>query len=258
MMSDLLDFTIRAAQAGGYVLRERYLQPREIHAKGWRDFYTDADIAAQQTIVDLIQARDPQAAILAEEGLQPPSEATSLWVIDPLDGTMNYARHFPFFAVSLAYVEQSQPIVGVVYDVLQDRTFAAERDRGAWLNDDRIRVAQTDEIGAAIVGIDWGRGDRARQQALAWLQRAGRDCRTIRALGSAALGLCNLAAGWLDVYFHPALQPWDGAAGQVIAAEAGARLFNFRGAIWHYTEPDCVACTPELASWALRLLNKQD
>lgn len=250
-MSELLDFTVEVARAGGHILRERYLQPREVHAKGWRDFYTDADVAAQNTIVDLIRARDPQAALLAEEGIEPPPGAMAFWVIDPLDGTTNYTRHLAWFAVSIAYVEHGQPIAGVVYDPMHDHVFAAERDRGAWLNTDRIRVAHTADITAAIIGLDWGREERARGFALDWLNRAGRECRTIRSIGSAALGLCYLAAGWIDVYFHGALKPWDGAAGQVIAAEAGARLFNFAGTSWDYTEPDCLACTPELAVWAL-------
>jgi myo-inositol-1(or 4)-monophosphatase len=251
-MSDRLDFALHLARSAGQLLRQRYLAPREIHAKGWRDLYTDADIAAQQTVVDLIRSRDPHAAILAEEGLEPPSGATALWVIDPLDGTINYSRHFPVFSVSIAYVEQGQPQIGVVSDPLHERVFFAERDRGAWLNTDRLYAATTADIGAAVVALDWGRGDQQRAQALEWLTRTVRECRTIRALGSAALGLCYLAAGWVDVYYHPMLAPWDGAAGQVIAEEAGASLCNFAGARWNYTEPDCIASTPQLAEWVRR------
>ncbi len=251
-MSDLLEFTMDIARAGGHVLRERYMQPREIYAKGWRDFYTDADLAAQNTIVNRILARDPHAAILSEEGLLPPAEATSCWVIDPLDGTTNYSRRLGWFAVSIAYVEQGQPIMGVVYDPVRDQVFAAERRQGAYLNADRLRVATTADIGSAIIGLDWSRDDEARRIALNWLSRVGKECRTIRAIGSAALAMCYLAAGQLDVYFHGSLKPWDGAAGQVIAQEAGAHFFNFRGAAWTYTEPDCVMCTPALEAWALR------
>jgi myo-inositol-1(or 4)-monophosphatase len=249
-MSDRLDFALHLARTAGRVLHERYLAPREIHAKGWRDFYTDADTAAQQTVVDLIRSHDPQAAIQAEEGLEPPPGTTALWVIDPLDGTTNYARRFPVFSVSIAYVEQGQPQVGVVYDPLHERVFSAERDQGAYLNTDRLYAATTADIGSAIVALDWGRGEKQRAQALEWLARVGRECRTTRALGSAALGLSYLAAGWIDIYFHPMLAPWDGAAGQVIAEEAGAQLFNFSGARWNYIEPDCIACTPQLSDWA--------
>ncbi len=249
-MSDLLDFTILLARAGGAVLRDRFRQPREIHAKGWRDFYTDADLAAQNTVVDLIRAHDRQVAILSEEGLDPPPDATAMWVIDPLDGTSNYARHLAVFAVSIAYVEQGQPIVGVVYDPIHDQVFAGEHGHGAQLNTDRLRAATTTDIADGIIGLDWGRAEQPRAFALEWLNRAGRECRTVRALGSAALGLCYLAAGELDVYFHGALKPWDGAAGQVIAEEAGAQLFNFAGNPWNYLEPDCIACAPQLVAWA--------
>ena len=256
-MSERLDFTIELARAGGQILRERYLQPREIHAKGWSDFYTDADLAAQSTIVAMIQAHDPQAAILAEEGLNPSPQDTAFWVIDPLDGTTNYSRHVALFAVSIAYVERGQPVVGVVYDPVRDHVFSAEREQGAWLNTDRISAATTAHIAEAIIGVDWGREEQPRAQALDWLSRAGRDCRTTRALGSAALGLSYLAAGWIDVYFHPMLAPWDGAAGQVIAEEAGACLFNFTGARWNYAEPDCIACTPQLIEWAQRSIRRE-
>ena len=256
-MSDRLEFALHVARAAGQVLRERFLAPREIHAKGWRDFYTDADTAAQQTVVDLIRSHDPQPAILAEEGLEPPPGATALWVVDPLDGTTNYARRLPVFSVSIAYVEQGRPQVGVVYDPLHEHLFSAERDGGAWLNTDRLQVANTADIASAIAALDWGRGEQQRARALEWLSHTGRDCRTTRALGSAALGFGYLAAGWVDVYFHPMLAPWDGAAGQVIAEEAGATLFNFAGGRWNYTEPDCIACTRQLAEWAQRSIRQE-
>lgn len=249
-MSDRLEFALHVARTGGQVLRERFLAPREIHAKGWRDFYTDADTAAQQTVVDLIRAHDPRVAIQAEEGLEPPPGAIALWVIDPLDGTTNYARQFPVFSVSIAFVEYGQPQIGVVYDPLHERLFFAERDQGAWLNTDRLHAADTAAIASAVVALDWGRGDQQRAQTLEWLTRTSRECRTIRALGSAALGLCYLASGWIDVFYHPMLAPWDGAAGQVIVEEAGACLFNFAGNRWNYTEPECIACTPQLTEWA--------
>lgn len=256
-MSEVLDFTIQLAQAGGQVLRERFLQPREIHAKGWRDYYTDADLAAQTTIVELIRSHDSHAAILSEEGLEPPPGSTSLWVIDPLDGTTNYARQLALFAVSIAYVEQGRPIAGVVYDPMHEHVFAAEREQGAWLNSDRIHAATTADSAAAIIGLDWGHEERPRSFALDWLNRTGRECRTIRSLGSAALGLCYVAAGRLDLYLHGALKPWDGAAGQVIAEEAGVSLHNFAGVPWNYLEPDCLACPPGLVAWALESLRRE-
>lgn len=253
-MSELLDFTIQMARTAGGILRDKYAQPREIHAKGWRDFYTDADLAAQRAIVDLIRSREPQAAILAEENIQPPTGATSIWVIDPLDGTTNYARRIPVFSTSIALVQNGQPVIGVIYDPLRDDLFTAEAGRGARLNGAPIHVSTTSKIGEAVIGLDWGRGEVTRSLGLAWLQRAGLHSRTIRAIGSAALGLCYLAAGWIDVYHYGALMPWDGAAGQVIVQEAGGQLFNFKRQPWNYVEPDCIGCNPKLTPWALASL----
>jgi fructose-1,6-bisphosphatase/inositol monophosphatase family enzyme len=226
-MSDLLDFAQLLARTAGEILRQRYSQPREIHAKGWRDLYTDADVAAQEAIVQLIKQRDSRA---------------------------NYVRHLPAFSTSIALVEDGQPLAGVIYDPLRDNLFAAEVDRGVQLNGQPIRVSSTHEIAEGIVGLDWGRGEEARTAALTWLHKAGTQCRTIRAVGSSALSLCYLAAGWLDVYYHGELYPWDGAAGQVIAQEAGAKLFNFKRQKWHYREATCLACNPQLVDWALASL----
>ena len=249
-MSELLDFTIDMARRAGGILREKYAQPREIHAKGWHDFYTDADLAAQAAIVDRIRSREPHAAILAEENIQPPAGATSIWVIDPLDGTTNYSRHIPAFSASIALVRDGQPVIGVIYDPLRADLFAAEAGQGATLNGAPIHVSTASEIGEAIIGLDWGRGEVARSLELAWLQRSGLQSRTIRAIGSAALGLCYLAAGWIDVYYHSALMPWDGAAGQVIVQEAGGQLLNHQRQPWNYVEPDCIGCNPKLMPWA--------
>jgi myo-inositol-1(or 4)-monophosphatase len=254
-MSERLDFTKLIARAAGSVLRERYLQPREIHSKGWRDIYTDADLAAQQTIVDLIRSHDPHAAILAEEGITPPADARLIWVIDPLDGTTNYSRHLPTFSTSIGVVQDGQPIAGAIYDPLHDYLFAAEIDRGATLNGSPLHASQAATSAESIIGLDWGRREQARAIALAWIGRAGMECRTIRAIGSAALGLCYLAAGWIDVYYHNALSPWDGAAGQIIAQEAGAKLFNFGCAPFNYTDATCIACGPQLVDWALASLD---
>jgi fructose-1,6-bisphosphatase/inositol monophosphatase family enzyme len=90
--------------------------------------------------------------------------------------------------------------------------------------------------------------------ALDWLHRAGTQCKTIRAIGSSALGLCYIAAGWIDVYYHAALKPWDGAAGQIIAQEAGVQLFDFDRSLWNYTGATCIACCPRLVDWTLASL----
>ncbi|HEY4720403.1 MAG TPA: inositol monophosphatase family protein [Anaerolineae bacterium] len=247
-------FVQQVARAAGHVLRERFPQPREIFSKGVQDIVTDADFAAQQTIVDLIRSRYPDAAILSEEGIEPPPEARLIWVLDPLDGTSNYARRVPTFSTSIAVVQDGQPVIGAIYDPMRDLLFAAEIDRDATLNAEPIHASEAADISESIVGLDWGRGAEVRVMALDWLHRAGMQCKTIRAIGSSALGLCYIAAGWIDVYYHAALKPWDGAAGQIIAQEAGVQLFNFDRSPWNYTEATCIACCPRLVDWTLASL----
>ncbi len=254
-MTDFLAVVQSAALAAGKVLREKYPQARNIQAKGVRDIVTDADFAAQAVIVDLIRSHDPNAAILSEEGIEPDPQARLIWVVDPLDGTTNYARRLPMFSTSIAVVQDGQPIAGAIYDPLRDLMFAAAIDRGATLNGGPIHASTTSEVAESIVGLDWGRGEAARSIGLSWLQRAGTQVKSIRAIGSSALALCYIATGWLDIYFHAALKPWDGAAGQIIAQEAGVKLFNHDRAKWNYIDETCIACAPQLLEWTLASLN---
>lgn len=246
MTSELLTVVQSAALAAGKILREKYPQPRTIQSKGKQDIVTDADFAAQTAIVDVIKQHDPGAAILSEEGIEPDPAARLIWVVDPLDGTTNYARRLPTFSTSIAVVKDGQPIMGAIYDPLRDQLFAAELDRGATLNGESIHASTTSELDQAIVGLDWGRGDAVRSIGLSWLQQVGPQVKSIRAFGSSALALCYIAAGWIDIYFHAALKPWDGAAGQIIAQEAGVKLFNHRRTIWNYTDETCLASNAQL------------
>jgi myo-inositol-1(or 4)-monophosphatase len=254
-MSDFLSVAQSAALAAGKVLREKYPQVREIQAKGAQDIVTDADFAAQAAIVDVIKLHDPAAAILSEEGIEPNSLARLIWVVDPLDGTTNYARHLPMFSTSIAVVQDGQPIAGAIYDPLHDHLFAAALDQGATLNGIPIHASNTSEVDQAVVGLDWGRGEAARSIGLNWIHQVGTQVKSIRAIGSSALALCYIAAGWIDIYFHAALKPWDGAAGQIIAQEAGVKLFNHRGAPWNYSDESCIAANAQLLDWALASLN---
>jgi myo-inositol-1(or 4)-monophosphatase len=253
--SDLLPVVQSAALAAGKVLREKYPQVRDIQSKGVQDIVTDADFAAQAAIVDVIRWYDPHAAILSEEGIEPDPNARLIWVVDPLDGTTNYARRLPMFSTSIAVVKDGQPMAGVIYDPLRDHLFAAELDRGATLNGTSIYASTTSQVDQSIIGLDWGRGEAVRSIGLSWLQRVGSQVKSIRAIGSSALALCYIAAGWIDIYFHAALKPWDGAAGQIIAQEAGVKLFSHHGTRWNYVDESCIAANKRLIDWALSSLN---
>jgi myo-inositol-1(or 4)-monophosphatase len=212
-----------------------------VSRKGYRDLVTDTDLAAEEVILKLIQDRFPHHAILSEET---PGGAISegyTWVIDPLDGTSNYTHRVPIFSVSVALLQQGKPLIGVVYDPMRDQLFAGQRGSGVALNDQPLQVSAITQLNEALIGFDWARNEEKRNHVLSRLQRVAPLCHTVRALGSAALGLTYVAAGWLDGYFHLALHPWDAAAAVLLITEAGGCCTSFDGRPFDVSAPRCVA-----------------
>lgn len=228
----LLQTAVQAARGAGQMLAERLSSPREVTVKGLRDIVTDADLAAEEMITQAIRARFPDHALLMEEGGASSGDAPYVWVVDPLDGTTNYSRRLPIFSVSIGLVHQGELEAGVVYDPLADHLFAARRGQGATLNGEPLRVSAIDRVGDAIVGLDWARAQSDRREILTRLGQIAPACGTVRGLGSAALGLCYVAAGWIDAYFNVGLKPWDLAAGLLLIREAGGRDTDLAGAPW--------------------------
>ena len=229
----LLETAIQAARAAGDILVKRLPSQREVRVKGLRDIVTDADLAAEKAIIQTIHARFPDHALLAEEKGETSGGSPYLWVVDPLDGTTNYSRRFPTFSVSIGLVHQGHLTAGVVYDPLRDHLFAAERGRGATLNGAPLHVSRLNDVAQAVIGLDWAHSNKNRHEIVARLGRVAPSCGTLRGIGSAALGLCYVAAGWLDAYFHIGLKPWDMAAGLLLIEEAGGCVTDIQGHPWH-------------------------
>lgn len=250
----LLDLAERAAQAAGRELLARYDDPTGVGTKSSAtDPVSDADRASEQLLVSMLLAERPDDGLLGEEGADRPSASGLRWVLDPLDGTVNYLYRFPAWCVSVACEDRVDgdwtAVVGVVHDPLRDETFSAVRGGGAWLNGTRLRVNDPVPIDRALVATGFSyEADRRRRQAavVAELLPLVRD---IRRAGSAALDLCALAAGRVDGYFEDIPSRWDWAAGALVAAEAGAQVD------WLPTRAgdDCVlAAGPALAGLLLR------
>jgi fructose-1,6-bisphosphatase/inositol monophosphatase family enzyme len=168
------------------------------------------------------------------------------WIIDPLDGTTNYSRLLPFFCTSIALSYQGEAILGVVYDPLRDHLFQAEHGKGASLNGESLRVSQTESLADALVGLDWARAQEERKAIGPLVAKMALQVGTLRNLGAAALGLCYVAAGWLDAYFHFSLKPWDAAAGALIVQEAGGVASDFTGHPWQIGSSRCLASNDPL------------
>ncbi|MGH8899926.1 MAG: inositol monophosphatase family protein [Egibacteraceae bacterium] len=228
MSDDLVDLAVRAARAAGAALLERYGHAGRVDAKtSATDPVSDADRASEALLIERILGERPDDGLLGEEGARQRSGTGLRWVIDPLDGTVNYLYRHPGWAVSVACEERGQdgqwdPLVGVVHNPLAGETFYALRGAGAWLGDRRLRVNDPVPVERALVATGFSYEPEVRQRQGVTVAALLPQVRDIRRVGSASLDLCALAAGRVDAYYEESLMRWDWAAGALIAAEAGA------------------------------------
>jgi myo-inositol-1(or 4)-monophosphatase len=260
-MTLLLETALEAALAAGEVLRRKFPETREVTSKGWRDIVTDADFAAQRVILDVITGRFPDHAFLSEEGRHDVdlTAAGYTWVIDPLDGTTNYAHRLPYFCVSIGLAEHGVPVVGVIHDPMRRQTFFGEAGQGAFARYEGeppapLHVSPLTELDQAVIGVDWPRDPAARQRVVEATGRIGRAGRTLRSVGSAALQLAQLAAGGLDGYFHLTIQPWDVAGAALLVHEAGGQLSTPGGAPWRLGQVGAVVSNGRLHAALVKTL----
>lgn len=224
--TDWLSVATEAAHAAGEVLRRHLREGTRIWGKETHNLVTDADLEAERAIAAVIQRRCPGHAILGEEEQAAEITAEDLWIVDPLDGTNNFAHGVPHYSVSVAYYRQGVPIVGVVFDPERDQLFAAARGHGASCNGRPIHVGTQTRLDEVLVGVgfyyDRGKMMEATLEAVRHLFYA--RIHGIRRFGSAALDLCAVASGQYGAFFEYLLSPWDFAAGRLIVEEAGGMV----------------------------------
>jgi myo-inositol-1(or 4)-monophosphatase len=227
-----LDVAIEAARAAGETILAGLERPLDVQSKGLRNYVTDVDLEAERAILEVLGRCCPEHDVLTEE--TPPGARSSRyrWVIDPIDGTLNFARGYPCFSVSVALTLDETSIVGVVYDPLREQVFAAEAGKGATCDGAPLRTSETDTMIEAVIGMDWTRDAVSRARNAALIGRMAESCNVIRSCGSAALALGYVAAGWWDAYWHLSIQPWDVAAGALIVREAGGQVTDLAGERW--------------------------
>ena len=234
-----LAFTLEVARRAGALLTDRYERVQRIRHKSPRDVVTEVDFASERLVIDAIRAEFPGDAILAEESGHHRRRGRVLagggrsWVLDPLDGTVNYANGIPFFCVSLALVGADGPLVGVVLDPLRDDCYAATAGGPATLNGKPVTVSAKDQLSDFVVSLALiGRGGLSRER------RVGREVRIHRRMGSAALSLAYVANGRFDAFVqNGGLSPWDVAAAGLIAERAGATTTDLAGGPWWQPGP---------------------
>jgi len=237
MQKPAITLMIRAARAGGNVLLRNMhkLDALNVVEKQRMDYASEVDGLAEAEIVKELRKAGPEYAVLGEEGGHQPArggrKARLTWVVDPLDGTSNYLRGIPHWCVSIALVDNGEPLHGVVFDPLRNELFVASRGSGAVLDDRRLRVAERRDLGGALLCTGFPPRERARAKPqLDCLNALLEQAEDVRRTGSAALDLAYVACGRFDGYFEAGVQPWDIAAGVLLVREAGGRVCDFRGA----------------------------
>src|SRR6266581_576648 len=226
---EYLDFAIELARAGGDVLKQYMAGEKQVELKGRANLVTVADKESEALIIRRIRERYPDHAILAEES-GASGAGRSKWIIDPLDGTTNFAHQYPFFCVSIGFEQAGEVVSGAVYDPWRDEMFSGARGLGSFLNGKRLRVSNIDKLGSGLIltGFPYTMREKMKT-AISQFESFLFESQAVRRAGSAALDLGYVALGRADGFWEMDLHPWDTAAGLVILEEAGGRVTDFAG-----------------------------
>ncbi len=231
------------ARGAGEILRAGYEREHQVSYKGVIDLVTEVDRQSEAYLLGQIRERFPGGHILTEESGVIEGDRRAIWFIDPLDGTVNYAHHIPIFCVSLAYAVEGQVQMGVVYEPMRDEMFSAERGKGAHLNGRSLRPSSPPDLqhSLLVTGFPYDAWNTP-QDNFANFVRLSKMSQGVRRLGSAALDATYVGAGRLDGFWELRLNPWDIAAGGLIASEAGAVVTNIDGMPDYISSPQSVVC----------------
>jgi len=255
-MHPMLNIAVRAARTAGNVIVRAFEQADkvEIESKGTNDFVTNVDLAAEQAIVETIRKSYPDHSIIGEEtGISDGKDDDYQWIIDPLDGTTNFVKGIPHFAVSIALKVKGKLDQAVIYDPIRGELFTASRGKGAQLNGFRIRVKQNKELTGAILATGFPFKHKQHMNAyMNMFQTLFTKTSDMRRAGSAALDLAYVAAGRVDGFFEIGLKPWDTAAGELLVIEAGGLVTDFTGGHNHTKSGNIVATSSRLLKEMLK------
>jgi len=251
---------IRAAYRAGRILNGHFGNVKQLPKKGVIDLVTEADLEAEQSIIATIREAYPQHGIVAEESGNSGTSKTDQWIIDPLDGTTNYAHNLPIYAVSIAYVQHQKVILGLVFNPNSGELFLAARGQGASLNGDPIHVSSTGRLNDSLLvtGFPYTITTRDHRKTMARFERCLTATQGIRRLGSAALDLCWVACGRFEGFWEENLKPWDTAAGLCIVEEAGGKVTNFSGDAYAVGDWQILATNDRIHQAMVTLLNIKD
>lgn len=256
-MHPMQTIAVRAARAAGQTIIRAFaeLDKVEVTAKGINDYVSNVDIEAEAAITYQIRKSYPDHTIVGEENGENQGKSKDyVWIIDPLDGTNNFVRGIPHFAVSIALQYKGKTEVAVVYDPIRDELFSATHGKGAKFNDYRMRVSKRNELSETMIAT--GFPFKSKQHSETYLNIFGElftQCADLRRAGSAALDLAYVAAGRVDGFFEIGLKPWDLAAGDLLVREAGGTVTDFTGNHNYFKSGNIIAGTPKVTSAIVKI-----
>ncbi len=225
-----IDVAWRCAREGGALALSRFRTAHDIDVKGRGNVVTETDVAVELLLKSILAGEYPAHKILSEETSANTDASTGwTWVIDPIDGTKNYAMGIPVWCVNVALCFDGEPLVGVTYDAVHDERFWAVAGEGAYMNETRITASDAPDVASSVLGIDLGYDDALGTAQIALMNDIFPDVQTIRIMGSAALAFAYAAAGRLDLFTHLNVAPWDIAAGILLVREAGGAVSDRNG-----------------------------
>ncbi len=244
------------AREAGRIIMAHFGRHEQMVAKGRGNFVTEADLAAEQAVLDLLRQEYPDHAVLSEEtaseGVDAP-EAEWLWVVDPLDGTHNFSQGIPYFAFNIALCRRGEPLLGLTCAPATGEEFFARKGGGLTVNGEPARVSATAKLKDSVLGMDLGYDDRRAAMLISLLAALWPGMQSVRVMGSAALGLAYAACCRYDLFVHHFLYPWDIAAGIVLVQEGGGAVVNREGGPIDLRSEGVVAGAPGAVEDFLRL-----
>ena len=235
-------FAVDLARKSGLLLKEKFNQTHEVHYKGDINIVTEADKMSEDLIMDSISHQFPDHGILSEESPAVTGAGKIRWIIDPLDGTTNYAHSYPVFCVSIALEIEDKIVLGVIYDPMRDDMFVATRGKGVFLNEKKIAVSSVKNLSRSLLATGFPYDIReSKENNLDYFNAMAIKVQAIRRAGAAALDLAYLAAGRFDGFWELKLKPWDTAAASLMVEEAGGVISEINGDKWHLQSPGILA-----------------
>ena len=247
-----LSVAVEAAKLAGEVILQRLHTVKDVKFKGAKDVVTDVDLEAERVALAVLRREYPDFSILSEESEPISTGSPYTWVVDPLDGTRNYASGIPHVSVVVGLALGGEMVVGVTHDPVRDEAFTAEKGKGAFLNGSPLSISSRKELPECLLGFDMGYVDEKGALALDMIRTLWPDMQGMRIMGSGALGLAYAACGRLDIYFHHRLFPWDVASGLLLVSEAGGTVVDRYGDSATLDSQSVIASSPQLVAGFLK------